>query len=221
MRMRPACAQDCVRRHHDLDAAFADVGGGLHDVAVGHLGQVEAGGLHEIVERHLADARHRRHVELAGLGAGARHELGDRCDLRRRRHADRHDGVGHPRDRQQVARRIGQLLVLERMHRERAAGREQQRMVVVAGDERLDRHQAVGAGPVFDHHRLAPARRQPVGQHARADIGAGARPERHDEPHRPLRPRLRLRLRRQRYGNREESEGKRAQLRHGHEISGT
>ncbi len=71
--------QDGVGRHVDLQASFADVGRGLHDVAVGHLLQLETGGLGEIVEGELGDARHHGGVEFAGLGARTRRPSPPRC----------------------------------------------------------------------------------------------------------------------------------------------
>ena len=65
-------------------------------------------------------------------------------------------------------------------------------MIVVGGEERLDRDQPVGAGTILDHHRFSPARRQPIRKQPRADIDAGAGTERHEEFDRPLRPGLRL-----------------------------
>ena len=72
-------------------------------------------------------------------------------------------------------------------------------MIVVGGEECLDRHQPVGPWSIFNHHRFSPACRQPIRKQPRADIHAGAGTERHEEFDRPLRPGLRLgvRLRRQ------------------------
>ena len=79
------------------------------------------------------------------------------------------------------------------MHGEVAGRPEQQDVIVVGGQERLDRDDAVAAGLVLDHHRLAPFLRELLGEQPRADVGAGAGAERHDEFHRPGRPVLRLR----------------------------
>ena len=106
---------------------------------------------------------------------------------------EREDGVGGARDRDQIGRIVGQLAVVERMHGEIAGRPEQQHVIVVGGQERLDRDDAVAAGLVLDHHRLAPLLRELLGEQPRADVGAGARPERHDEFDRPRRPALRLR----------------------------
>src|SRR5580704_16754468 len=82
------------------------------------------------------------------------------------------------------------------MRREGRGRREQQRMIVVRADECRDRHDAVAAGAVLDHDGLAPARRQPIREQPRPDIGTAAGTERHDETHGALRPRLGGRLRR-------------------------
>jgi hypothetical protein len=105
-----------------------------------------------------------------------------------------------------------------RVHREIAAGREQQHVVVVGAEERLDRHQAVAAGTVLDHDRLAPARRQPLRQQPRADIGARAGTKRHDELDCPLRPFLRQRRHRHHRanGDKADSHQEQAEFRHAH-----
>ena len=50
---------------------------------------------------------------------------------------------------------------------------------------------AVATGPVLDHHRLAPARREPLGNQPCRNVGTAAGPERHDEAHVALRPSFR------------------------------
>ena len=61
-------------------------------------------------------------------------------------------------------------------------------MVVVRGDKGIDGDDAVAARAVFDNDRLFPALRQPVGEQARADIGAAAGAERQNEFDRTCRP---------------------------------
>ncbi len=198
--MRPPSVlrpQDRVGRGIDLQPSFGEIVGRLHDVLVGHLLRRDLGVVHEVVERKLGDAGHRGGVELAGFGARALHELGDGLDLHRGRHADAEDGRGVARDRHDVGRIVGQLLVLERMDDEVAARSPQEGVVVVGGEHGLDRDDAVAAGPVIDHDRLAPFLLEPFLDQPRADVGAGAGAEGNDEADRPLRP-LSLRLRRQR-----------------------
>ncbi len=103
---------------------------------------------------------------------------------------DRHHGVGDPRDRHEIGGVVGQLVVQERMRGEDRGRREQQRVIVMGADEGADPDDAVAAGTILDHHRLAPARRQPVGQQPRRDVGTAAGAQRHDEPDVALRPRL-------------------------------
>ena len=93
-------------------------------------------------------------------------------------------------------------------------------MIVVGGEECLDRHQPVGPWSIFNHHRFSPACRQPIRKQPRADIHPGARTERNEEFDRPLRPGLRLgvRLRRKQRDHSEKSDDRRTQLRHFHEY---
>jgi hypothetical protein len=79
------------------------------------------------------------------------------------------------------------------MHREVAARSPQEGVVVIGGEHGLYGDDAVTAGTVVDHDRLAPFLLQLFLDQPRADIGAGARPERNDPAHRALRPALRLR----------------------------
>src|SRR5262249_24784558 len=111
---------------------------------------------------------------------------------------------------------VGQLLVLIGMDDEAPARPPQERVIVVGGYDGLDRDHAVAARTVLDHHRLAPACLQAVLNKARADVGAGARTERHDEADRLLPPSLRLwRWWRRRKGeNCNESEEGGTELRH-------
>src|SRR5262244_3467111 len=92
----------------------------------------------------------------------------------------------------------------------------QEGVIVVGGQHRLDRDHAVAARTVLDHDRLAPACLQAVLNKARADIGAGTRTERNDEPDRLLRPSLCLgpRWRRRHGENCNEGEESGAELRH-------
>jgi hypothetical protein len=64
-------------------------------------------------------------------------------------------------------------------------------VIILRADKGGDRHDAVAAGPVLDHHRLPPFLGQPVREQPRADIGTAAGSERQDELDRPRRPVLR------------------------------
>ena len=96
--------------------------------------------------------------------------------------------TGEARHRNEVVRIVGELLVLERMHREVAARSPQKGVVVIGGQHGLDCDDAVAARAVIDHDRLAPLLLQPFLDQPRADVGAGAGAERDDPAHRPVRP---------------------------------
>jgi hypothetical protein len=64
-------------------------------------------------------------------------------------------------------------------------------VIVIGADEGADRDEAVAARAVLDDHRLVPALGQSIGDEPRADVDAAARPQRHDELDRALRPCLR------------------------------
>ena len=64
-------------------------------------------------------------------------------------------------------------------------------MMVVGGNEGVDRDDAVTARLVLDHDRLALLATQVVGKQPGPDIDAAGRPQRDNEPDRPLRPVLR------------------------------
>jgi hypothetical protein len=195
--------------HHHLNAAFAEIGAGLNDVAIGHFREVELRLVDKPVPHEFGDARHQCGVELAGLRTGARDQIRKRSEIHRCRHPDRNDGVGDARDRDDVAVFVGNLVVLVGVRREASGGREQQRVIVVGSDEGRDRHEAVAARPVFDDDRLSPARREPLGEQACADVGAGPRSKRHDEFDGVVGPGLagqaRCRQRQHRGGNRARS----------------
>ena len=72
---------------------------------------------------------------------------------------------------------------------------------------------ATRAAPVLDHHRLAQLARQSLGEHARGGVGHAARAERHDQPDRLRRIRLRPRRRhRQRRSQQDRQTAARSQL---------
>src|SRR5262245_24150670 len=67
----------------------------------------------------------------------------------------------------------------------------QQDMIVVCIDDGADRNDGIAARTILDHDRLIPTLAQSIAQQAGAEVHAAAWSERHDEPDRPLRPRLR------------------------------
>jgi hypothetical protein len=66
-------------------------------------------------------------------------------------------------------------------------------MIVVGIHECADRDDGVAAWAVLDHHRLAPARAQPIRQQPRPDIHPRSGAERQQKLDRTLRPSLRRR----------------------------
>ena len=122
------------------------------------------------------------------MRAGKRHEVADCGQLQRNGGRHGQYNRGDARNWQQVALGIiRQLVVLVGMHRECSGERPQQGVVVVRAREGSDCHETVASRTVFDEHRLAPPRGQPVREQARCDIGPRCRAEWHDEPHGPRR----------------------------------
>src|ERR1700724_3341347 len=81
-------------------------------------------------------------------------------------------------------------------------------MIIVGAHEGADRDDAVTARTVLDHHRLSPARAQPLPDEARPDVDSRAGSERHYEFDRTLRPRLFRRWRRRQQSRCDETQGK-------------
>jgi hypothetical protein len=98
--------------------------------------------------------------------------------------------VPDTRDRHQLVRVVGHLVQAVGMADEVRSRSPQQHVIILRRDDCIDGNHAIAAGLVLDDHRLAPHLRQPVGIEARADVGAGTRPERQDHAHRFLRPGL-------------------------------
>ena len=93
------------------------------------------------------------------MGPRHRHEVRKRSELEGLRRSQRDHDDRDGRDRQQVALRIIRQLVVRIGVGGKGGGRDEQQRVVVAGaGEDVDRDDAVAAGTILDHHRLAPAR---------------------------------------------------------------
>ena len=141
----------------DLHPVGREIVRGLDRIAIRHLLHVQARDLEpsgEIEPQRAGDAGP---VELAGLGLGVLHQVLHRIDVGELgRHRDADDGVGHARDRREVGGLIRPVLVHPGMRDERRRRRQQQDVVVLGADECADRDDAVAAGLVLDHHRLAP-----------------------------------------------------------------
>ena len=104
---------------------FGEIVGGIDGVAVRHFVEVEAFLLEPAGEDEIQRAGDARPIQLARLGARHGGELFQRIDVQARGYRDGDDGVGHPRDRHQVARLVGQVVVQEWMRCERRRRREQ------------------------------------------------------------------------------------------------
>jgi hypothetical protein len=130
-------------------------------------------------------------VQLAGLLARQGHQFGERVDVERGWHRHRDDGARHAGKRNDVVQVVGQFGVLRRVGRKRAGRGEQQGVQVTGRCERVDRVDTVGAWPVLDDDRLAPALGQLVGEQARGDVLRASGALADDEPDRTLRPSLR------------------------------
>ncbi len=105
-----------------------------------------------------------RGIELAGLGPRQCHEVADGVDMELFRHRYRQHGDIDADDGHDVARIESWRAFVVEMNQKGAGRPEEQRVIVMGIDEGLDGDQPVAAGPVLDHHRLAPARAQPVGE---------------------------------------------------------
>ncbi len=136
-------------------------------------------------------------VELAGLGARERHQLGDRGRRRRRRHDQHHRHQPDQADRREVlARVVGDVLEQDGIGGERGGGDQRacgHPPARARGHAEADH--AGAAGPVVHHHLLAELLAQPRPEDARGDVGDAARRVGHDQPDRPIRKSLRLSLR--------------------------
>jgi len=157
---------------------------------------VDAGHQLQIFEREVPGAA----VARGAIGQGARLRLGERDELLQvlRRHVRRvdHEDVRHlreQRDRHEIlVDVVRQLREHVRIHRERADVADDDRVAVRLGArDLLHRDVACSARLVVDDHLLAERLRHLRRHRARDDLGAAARRERHDEPHRLRRPGLR------------------------------
>ena len=177
--------------HIGLNTSFSEVGHRRDDIAIGNPRDGEPCALEVAVIDHVGHAGPGRIVQLARLRANERDQVRNRPDVQRGAYDETQNRVGNPGDRRELARIVGQLVVLVRMRRERRCRRIEQRVVIAGADEGVDGDDGVTAGTIFHDHRLAPARRQPICEEPCADIRPAAGPERHDEFDRSRRPGLR------------------------------
>ena len=87
--------------------------------------------MREIVEREFGNAGNRSRIELAGFGARAFNEIGERGHLHRRRNADAENGAGETRHRHQIGWVVREPLILIRMDDEAPTGPPQEGVIVV------------------------------------------------------------------------------------------
>ncbi len=169
-----------------------DVGERQTAAAIGHVIDLDAGHVPEHFETEMLQraVAGRRHVDPIGRGFGKGDDVGDCLHRHRRGH---HQDVRHQRNEED---RVEILLVVERQMRiERAVHRERggvmQNGVAVGrgpGDH-LFANGAAGAATVFDGELLTEILAQLGVKDARRGVGAAGRRIRHDDPHRPIRPR--------------------------------
>ena len=196
-RQRPQLAvADVLQRRADggelhVEAAGDDVDRGLRRALVGNVGQLDAGVAGEQRGGEMREARKARRavVQLAGLGLGERHQLGDAF---RRDAGIEHQHIGRGadhRDRLEVVDRVvGQLGAERRRHAMRARGDQADRVAVRRGlGDDIDAEIAAGAGAVLDDELLAELGREFLRHQAADDVGGGAGRERHHDAHRLVR----------------------------------
>ena len=110
-------------------------------------------------------------VRLPGFGPGRGDHVADRLERRIRLHQQDVRRRTQQRDRGEILERVvGQLRVQERIGRMAAGDHQQGVAVRWRNRQRLRGDHAAGAGPVFDHDRLAPFLRHRFTERARQNI---------------------------------------------------
>ena len=172
----------------DLDLSGHEIDDHRRIAAIGHMDRLEAGVQAEILHHQMAG----RSGAAAGIGDGllpcggglrVGDELRHRIDRNGRVHDQHVAGRGDDRDQPEVLVRIeGQLLVEARIHGQRRAEHQPQRVSVgrSPGDD-FGADIAARARPILDHERLLEADRQLVGDGPRDDVEWPAGRIRHDQ----------------------------------------
>ena len=170
-------------REHQLHAAGDHVDQPRGIAGVGHAQHLDAG----TPGKHLAHDQARRVAGSEAQRLRVRFGIGDQfgCVLRRHRgvHHQQARESGHHGHRHEVLGRVvAQLGHQAGVGAVGRVGAHQQRQAV----RRRARHgggrdRAVGAGAVFDRHRLLERRLQMLGQQPCRGVGAAGRAERHDD----------------------------------------
>ena len=120
----PLRPHDRQRGLVDLYAALGEIVGRIHRILVGDFADIQTFLLQPAGKHEIERAGHAGPVELARLAAGERNELVERIDAQARRHGDGDDRVGYARNRHEIARRVGQVVVQKRMRGERRGRRK-------------------------------------------------------------------------------------------------
>ena len=187
---------DVRRGRRDADEDEVHVAGEhvLHrevHALVGDVNELRAGDDVEELAREVVRGAGaaRAEVERAGLGFREGDEL---LQVLRRQRRLRDHHVRHRRD-QAHRREVLHRVVVDLRVQRRADGerRRDQHDGVAVGRRprrRLGADVAAGAAAVLGHHRLAEARRQPLGDQPAEDVGAAAGRERQDEADRARGP---------------------------------
>ena len=127
-------------------------------------------------------------VEDTRLGLGGGQHVGEGLERAPRIGGEDQRRIAQRRDRGQIAVHvIGHVLEQGGVDGDLAAGAGHQR-IAVGGRARGRRHgdEAVAAGPVLDHHLLAPGIAELGAHKARRDVGYPARRIGHQDPDRPV-----------------------------------
>ena len=176
------------RGRQHLDATGQQIARRLHDVAVRHLGHLQALFFEEAEQQKIRNAVRRSGVELARLGPRKRDELSDRVDLHRGRHRHREHDDRDTDDRVHIGRRIERQRIVHVGQGGEGAGRaEPEHMIVLGLSKGAEGDDPVAARPVVHYHRLAPKLAEAVSEQARSRIGSAAGAVRQDEAYSPRR----------------------------------
>jgi hypothetical protein len=124
---------------------------------------------------------------LPGIGLGIDDEFLRGLGGKVRPHQQHIGDCSHDRHRLELGGIEGDVLVEQRIDRERGRLRGEQRVAVrIGGKHRFRADIAGGTGAVLHHHRLAEALLQAIGDDARDGIDAAAGRNADDDPDRPV-----------------------------------
>ena len=193
-----ARTHDCVSADKRVDAPFGEIVDSLHRIFIRDLGHVEIFGFQPGREQQIIGASNGRVVQLAGVSFDPGGEFFHRGDLKIGRHAECDQRVGHARDRFKVFWIVRQLFMQQGMRGKGRCRREQKNVVVMRVEYCGNSKKGIATRTVLNDDRLAPFRREFIGQQPRRNVDPRTRAQRNNETDRALRPltrRLRLRNR--------------------------